>query len=134
MSNALVNIRYSFSYLDFSISLYQKSQYVTVVPENAEIGTSIATVSARDGDWGRFGEVSYSLVGDAALGLFSVDARSGEITSVAAFDRERRDEYHFTVMAQVLRGVTNIILIAFKQYQVFFLGKIRTPLLLCSLL
>ena len=76
---------------------------MSVVPEYAEAGTSITTESAHDSDSGRFGQVSYSLLGDAARAFFSVDQHTGEVTFVASFDRELQDEYHARVPEQVSR-------------------------------
>lgn len=45
---------------------FEKEFYNASVKENSPAGTHVTVVKATDGDEGRFGEVSYSLIGDHA--------------------------------------------------------------------
>ncbi|KAM3868566.1 protocadherin Fat 3 [Diretmus argenteus] len=75
------------------------------VKENSRAGTSVLTVSAKDDDRGRDGELRYSVRGGSGLGSFSIDEETGVIYTAGILDCETRDSYWLTVYATD-RGVT----------------------------
>ena len=65
--------------------------------ESAIVGTVVETVTAKDADLGVNAKIIYSLRnGD---GRFQVDRASGEITTVAALNRETSKEYDLAIVA-----------------------------------
>ncbi|KAK9518891.1 hypothetical protein VZT92_021658 [Zoarces viviparus] len=80
--------------------------YVAVVPEMANIGTSIIQVTARDADDPTYGN-SARLVYAITQGQdhFSVDPQTGVLrTAVPDMDRETRDEYLVVLQARDMGG------------------------------
>ncbi|KAJ3585095.1 hypothetical protein NHX12_013817, partial [Muraenolepis orangiensis] len=84
-------------------------------PENNAPGERITTVTAADADSGRNAEVVYSL-NPAANGIFSVDSASGDIRVNTVLDREQKERYEFTVIAQdkgtpAMRGSATVVVL-----------------------
>ncbi|XP_057177615.1 protocadherin gamma-A6-like isoform X42 [Triplophysa rosa] len=84
---------------------FQKSVYTTYVAENNQPGLSIFTFSAQDDDWNQNARISYLLddttVGGAPVSSFiSVNADSGVVQALRAFDYEQMKSVHFCVKAQ----------------------------------
>ena len=48
------------------------------VLENATVGTTLGTVLAEDEDVGRYGQVTYSLIGDQMMQTFRVQPDTGK--------------------------------------------------------
>ncbi|XP_012943596.1 protocadherin Fat 4 [Aplysia californica] len=70
------------------------------VAEDTTVGTSIASVSASDGDTGlEHGTVRYSIVSGDTQQQFAVDESSGDISVVKSLDRETTASYILTVRA-----------------------------------
>ncbi|XP_075923658.1 protocadherin Fat 1-like isoform X2 [Petromyzon marinus] len=69
------------------------------VREDVAIGTEVLTVSARDGDTGRDGEVRYSVRDGSGLGVFSIHPETGVIRTAERLDAETRSRYWLTVFA-----------------------------------
>nr|XP_015206604.1 PREDICTED: protocadherin-11 X-linked-like isoform X2 [Lepisosteus oculatus] len=69
------------------------------IPENNDPGAQLIKISATDADSGRNAEISYSLGSDAPQN-FSIDRRSGILSVVRRLDREKQDNYSFTVIAK----------------------------------
>jgi len=68
------------------------------VPEDAEVGSDVAVVTATDKDAHFNGELRYSLRGGE--GRFSADPVSGAVSVAAALDRETKAEYDLLVVAE----------------------------------
>ncbi|XP_029159355.1 protein dachsous [Nylanderia fulva] len=89
------------------------SEYLEFVGENEPIGTTVFSARASDLDRGIFGSLNYSIVSAAASGfsdiddswkLFTVDEKSGIVTTRAMFDYEQRNRYAFTLRATDMGG------------------------------
>ncbi|CRK94042.1 CLUMA_CG007566, isoform A, partial [Clunio marinus] len=77
---------------------FEMAKYVATIPEDVPIGTSVLTVKAIDADLGINARIIYSLANETEW-LFSIDNRSGLITTAGMFDRERQHVYNFMVVA-----------------------------------
>ena len=78
--------------------VFSAPAYTFSVVENTAADSVIGVVSAKDGDTGRNGEISYSIKSDS--GNFKIDNPTGEIRTVFALDREEADIYHLEVKRQ----------------------------------
>ncbi|KAM6939341.1 cadherin-24-like [Lycodopsis pacificus] len=80
--------------------------YVAVVPEMANIGTSIIQVTARDADdptYGNSARLVYAIT--QGQDYFSVDPQTGVLrTALPDMDRETRDEYLVVLQARDMGG------------------------------
>ena len=77
---------------------FQKSIYNVDVPENKEVGSEVAVVSATDRD--TVGKtITYALT-DQDKKIFAIDENSGIITSKVKFDYESRSVFNITVLAR----------------------------------
>ncbi|XP_062419503.1 cadherin-24-like, partial [Pungitius pungitius] len=86
--------------------VFPDEPYVAVVPEMANIGTSVVQVTARDADDPTYGN-SARLVYAVTHGQdhFSVDPQTGVLrTAVPDMDRETRDEYLVVLQARDMGG------------------------------
>ena len=72
--------------------------YSTVIDENNERGASVLKVSATDSDVWPNDAIHYVLTENHG-NLFSIDSSTGVITANQILDREKQDEYRFTVLA-----------------------------------
>ncbi|XP_055296378.1 protein dachsous [Sitodiplosis mosellana] len=77
---------------------FELSKYTVTVAEDVAIGTPILTVKATDADIGSNAQIVYSLANETDW-LFSVDNRSGVITTTGALDREKTRVFNFMVVA-----------------------------------
>ncbi|MGH0130280.1 UNVERIFIED_CONTAM: hypothetical protein FKN15_057040 [Acipenser sinensis] len=69
------------------------------VSEDASVGTSVIALTALDEDSGRDGEVRYFIKDGSGLGVFSIEAETGVISSTALLlDREEREEHILEVV------------------------------------
>lgn len=76
------------------------------VQENNSDSLSLGQVVANDKDSGKFGEVTYSLVGDLIHTYFKVNQYSGDISLRHPLDREVKDFFMVPAMAQDRGGRT----------------------------
>lgn len=79
--------------------LFEQLVYEAKVNENQLAGRLVATVKARDDDYGKYGRVAYRIVADEMREIFNIDAESGDITTKVMLDRETRKSYEILVMA-----------------------------------
>ncbi|CAL1540134.1 unnamed protein product [Lymnaea stagnalis] len=77
--------------------IFRQSTYHANVSENVVPQTSFITVLATDADQGPNGELTYLIPGGIAGDKFSVDPRSGVVTTKVQLDREEKDSYTITV-------------------------------------
>ena len=85
------------------------------VPENSANGTVILTLDPIDGDEGRNGTVSFTLLQSNEEGYFALDEASGNITLLRELDFETRELFILTIMANdsgtpSLSGYTNVFI------------------------
>ncbi|XP_069508950.1 protocadherin gamma-C3-like [Ambystoma mexicanum] len=82
---------------------FNQSVYHVKLLENVPIGTTVATLTARDVDEGRNAEVSYSFnkgVSTSIQQVFHMEETTGVITLTAGVDFEGTTVYHFSVEAR----------------------------------
>ncbi|NXL67243.1 PCDAA protein, partial [Chordeiles acutipennis] len=81
---------------------FNQSVYNVLLPEDTLEGTLVARVNATDLDLGIYGEVLYEIgtfVPPSASGVFSIDAKTGEIRLTGALDFETVTFYDLHVKA-----------------------------------
>ncbi|KAI1885496.1 hypothetical protein AGOR_G00204290 [Albula goreensis] len=85
-----------------NVPFFMSSTYEAMVPEGAEIGTSVAQVSATDLDSGLHGKINYIILRDESgdSQFFSIDPHTGVIRTRATFDREQKGSYLIEVQSQ----------------------------------
>uniref|UniRef100_A0A663MKD2 FAT atypical cadherin 2 n=1 Tax=Athene cunicularia TaxID=194338 RepID=A0A663MKD2_ATHCN len=69
------------------------------VQENSPEGTSVMTVTAKDIDKGKDGEVQYFLREGTGLSIFRIEKDTGTIRTIGPLDREGTSHYWLTVLA-----------------------------------
>ncbi|XP_063379045.1 protocadherin-like wing polarity protein stan [Cydia fagiglandana] len=79
---------------------FEQALYVASVAEEQPTGVVVTTVRARDPENSPVTYSMSSLLDSRSAGMFTVDARSGVITTQAKLDRERLDVHYFRVVAQ----------------------------------
>uniref|UniRef100_UPI003AAF14B6 cadherin-24 n=1 Tax=Centroberyx gerrardi TaxID=166262 RepID=UPI003AAF14B6 len=86
--------------------VFPNEPYVAMVPEMANIGTSIVQVTARDADdptYGNSARLVYAIT--QGQDYFSVDPQTGVLrTAVPDMDRETQDEYLVVLQAKDMGG------------------------------
>ncbi|KAM4732126.1 protocadherin alpha-8-like isoform 5-T5 [Anableps anableps] len=83
--------------------VFSKSLYKIQVTENANIGTTVLTLSATDLDEGVNGQIVYSFTEGARLNpeeMFSLHNNSGEITVKGSIDYEENQAFEIRVQAR----------------------------------
>uniref|UniRef100_A0A3P9H2T4 Si:dkey-22o22.2 n=1 Tax=Oryzias latipes TaxID=8090 RepID=A0A3P9H2T4_ORYLA len=85
-----------------NVPFFLSSTYEATVPEGAQVGTSVAQVSATDLDSGLHGMIHYTILKDESgdSQFFSIDSASGVIVTRASFDREQKASYLIEVQSQ----------------------------------
>lgn len=76
---------------------FPQREYTAEIPENLDLLTVVATVTATDADSGSNGRVVYSLGGGA--GVFQIDPLLGELFTTAEVDREEQNTYQLEITA-----------------------------------
>ncbi|XP_037084523.1 cadherin-23-like [Pollicipes pollicipes] len=74
-----------------------------VVTEELAVGSVVTTVTAVDGDAGRFGQIHYVITGGDPDGVFAFNrtaSGAGQLVLASRLDREQRDGYLLTVRCQ----------------------------------
>uniref|UniRef100_A0ABD2XK31 Cadherin domain-containing protein n=1 Tax=Trichogramma kaykai TaxID=54128 RepID=A0ABD2XK31_9HYME len=69
------------------------------VPENAKIGTKIASILARDADSGEYGKITYLLDKLSSQGKFVIHPESGSLTVADTLDWEAKSSYVLVIEA-----------------------------------
>ncbi|XP_046394946.1 protocadherin-like wing polarity protein stan isoform X2 [Ischnura elegans] len=80
---------------------FGSASYSGTVPEDAQVGTSVARVHATDSDQGPHGRVLYSLMPGAGSGdgAFAMDPTSGVVRTARMLDRETMARYELIALA-----------------------------------
>jgi hypothetical protein len=83
--------------------LFNLSNYVASVAEDAVIGTTVVQVKAEDRDLNQAGEVKFQLavehIDKNSIQLFNIDPHSGVIQTVGLLDREKTSRHILAVQA-----------------------------------
>ncbi|XP_060771135.1 protocadherin gamma-A11-like isoform X6 [Neoarius graeffei] len=98
-------LRLKISDVNDNAPVFQRHSYTAYVMENNSPGVSVFAVTATDRDSGNNARISYfledlSVNGVSASSYISVNAESGEILAVRAFDFEQTKEFNIRVKAQ----------------------------------
>ncbi|NXK44512.1 CADN protein, partial [Chauna torquata] len=85
-----------------NVPFFVSSNYEVSVLEGAAVGTSVVQVLATDLDSGLYGEVHYFILKDATedYQFFTIEPKTGIISTHASFDREKRASYLIEVQSQ----------------------------------
>lgn len=78
---------------------FEQLVYEAKVNENQLAGRLVASVRAKDDDFGRYGKLTYAIVSDEMREVFDIDAEAGDVTTRIKLDREARKSYEMLVMA-----------------------------------
>ncbi|XP_022080540.1 uncharacterized protein LOC110973761 [Acanthaster planci] len=78
--------------------VFNQTNFMATVIENANPGTFVIVTTATDQDIGQFGEVTYTLTGGD--GLFVINSTTGVITTLQPLDQEVQSIYTLTVIAE----------------------------------
>ncbi|KAL0973727.1 hypothetical protein UPYG_G00210150 [Umbra pygmaea] len=81
----------------FSTFVYEAS-----VMEDAVVGTSVLTLTAEDKDLGIDGVVRYHIHDGTGLGVFTIDEKTGVISTAVVLDHEATSHYWLSVYAKDL--------------------------------
>ncbi|XP_061864337.1 cadherin EGF LAG seven-pass G-type receptor 3 isoform X3 [Colius striatus] len=82
--------------------LFPQYNYQAEVAENQPAGTAVVAVAAQDPDGGEAGRLAYSmdaLMNSRSRELFSIDQRTGLISTTQPLDRESMELHYFRVTA-----------------------------------
>nr|CAD7592898.1 unnamed protein product [Timema genevievae] len=80
--------------------VFKKLSYLSSIPEDALVGTSVLHISATDADMGLNGRIRYALAADTTSdAAFVVDPTSGVIRTSKTLDRESVANYELTAYA-----------------------------------
>ncbi|XP_049837416.1 fat-like cadherin-related tumor suppressor homolog isoform X3 [Schistocerca gregaria] len=93
---------------------FPKIQFEVTVPENQPRGTLVTKVTATDKDFGKYGEVAYSIPSDLLKEIFEVNKKTGEIFTKRSLDREEQKLYELPVMATDGGGRSGFIIVRVK--------------------
>jgi len=86
--------------IDDAVPVFEHRRYSLSVPENQRAMTLVGHVVARDADAPPFDELQYHLNGGVDADAFVLDPKTGSLRTRKMLDRERKSEYHVTVMAE----------------------------------
>lgn len=82
---------------------FQQDVYEVELAENAEIGTTVLEVEAKDPDDGPYGTVNYTIINKLALEMFSID-NNGHIATLRKLDRENATERFIAIKIMATDG------------------------------
>jgi hypothetical protein len=86
--------------------IFEKKGYLSSVPENAEVGTPVENVMARDADFGKNAEIVYRIQ-KGAYNDFEIDPETGFVVISNKLNYDRRDKYTLELVA-VDKGVPSL--------------------------
>lgn len=82
-----------------NVPTFTEDMYVKDVPEDTRNGSSILTLNAFDGDFGRNGSILFEMVGGNDERFFHVSKETGQIYLAHSLDHELRSSYVLNVTA-----------------------------------
>ncbi|XP_034038208.1 protocadherin Fat 2 isoform X2 [Thalassophryne amazonica] len=77
--------------------IFSEFVYEAGVMEDAPVGTSVIMLTASDKDLGRDGTLKYHIHDGSGLGVFSIDEKTGVISTAQTLDRETTSHYWLSV-------------------------------------
>ncbi|VDI52281.1 protocadherin delta 1 [Mytilus galloprovincialis] len=95
--------------------IFKEATYSATIDESNPVGKYCLKVSATDADMWPNDKLRYTLIEDSK-NAFSINPSSGVITANQRLDREKQDEYRFTVLAvdggsTALTGTTVVVIV-----------------------
>ena len=78
---------------------FDEDPYMVTVGENIPVGREVITVRALDLDLGENASVTYTLILEEPDDEFAIDNITGDISTIASLDFERKTQYNLTVLA-----------------------------------
>lgn len=78
---------------------FEQLVYEVKVNENQLAGRLVASVKAKDNDFGKYGKVTYTIVSDEMREIFDIDGETGDVITKIKLDRETRKGYEILIMA-----------------------------------
>ncbi|XP_045676706.1 protocadherin beta-11-like isoform X2 [Phyllostomus hastatus] len=80
---------------------FEQPFYEVKIPENSFLGSLVVTVSARDLDAGKNGEISYTFshASEDIHKTFEINQKSGEVSLMASLDFETTESYSIIIQA-----------------------------------
>ncbi|XP_059476479.1 cadherin-related tumor suppressor [Neocloeon triangulifer] len=78
---------------------FNQSVYHAYVRENLPVGTALFTANATDADSPKNAIIQYSIVGGSGREVFTIDSRSGKISTKGVFDYEEQNAYTLDILA-----------------------------------
>ncbi|XP_008302191.1 protocadherin beta-16-like [Stegastes partitus] len=92
-----------------NVPVFSQAVYKVSLPENAVLGTIVATVSAADADEGLNGEVTYDFghISEDVKSIFSIDHKTGDVKLMTAVDFETVASFELRVTAKDGLGLTS---------------------------
>jgi protocadherin Fat 1/2/3 len=78
---------------------FEQLVYDAKVMENQFAGRLVASVRAKDGDFGKYGKLAYAIVSEEMREVFNIDSDTGDLITKVKLDRETRKGYDVLVMA-----------------------------------
>ena len=95
--------------------IFTQQVYTAEVAERSSRGTPVITVTANDADFGRNGEITYTIESGNLNSTFALNSTSGALTVLGELDFETLTDYRLVVIAedkgQPLRNSSAIILV-----------------------
>ncbi|VDP66247.1 unnamed protein product [Echinostoma caproni] len=79
--------------------IFKHTPMIAHLKENEPIGTKVYTVEAHDPDVGENAQLGFAL-DDLNSNDFTIDSRTGVISSLRSFDREQREYFNLTVIVR----------------------------------
>lgn len=77
----------------------QHPLYIAAVPEEQPAGITVTTLTATDPENSPLTYSMTSLLDARSQGFFSLDSKSGIVTTVEKLDREKMDVHYFRIVA-----------------------------------
>uniref|UniRef100_T1IXK9 Cadherin domain-containing protein n=1 Tax=Strigamia maritima TaxID=126957 RepID=T1IXK9_STRMM len=79
--------------------IFEQSETNFSIPEDADPGTKVGVIRAKDADSGVYGKITYLLDKKTSVGKFTIDPNLGVLVVADKLDRETRDNYNLIVEA-----------------------------------
>lgn len=95
----LVNFTVTILDTNDNAPVFEMARYIFQLDENEPPQSPVGTVRAMDPDYAENGIVIYSIISPSPS-LFSINERTGEITSTVGFDREVRNKFVIYIQAR----------------------------------
>ncbi|XP_035391631.1 protocadherin beta-16-like [Electrophorus electricus] len=115
--------------------VFTQQIYKVNVPENADLGTVLATVTATDADEGANGQLTYEFghTSEELNKLFKLNKNSGDIILVGQMDFEKESLYELSIQAKDGSGLASFASVIVKvndvndNAPVIFLKSLQNP-------